>query len=169
MPGVYWDNSTREAVKQGKSPKMKSRGVNVKDLARQIGKLDLMFAEQGMSIKNGGKFEWPEIQFKVDFLLDSAKLALMQGDWSRAGRVRHNTSRAISSDPISKRHNDAYYDPVYDVVRTRPYQMSDQLESTNYNKSFGYTEYIETEELFHEQITRDGNSPLMDWQDVINS
>jgi hypothetical protein len=101
MPGVYWDDKTRERIRDGGTPSLKSRGVNAKDLASQIESLDGLFARgmDTLASQADTEFVWPEITFTVGFLLDSCKLALQRGKWDTAGRVTHGAARSISSNP----------------------------------------------------------------------
>jgi hypothetical protein len=169
MPGVYWDNNTRERIGLGQSPKLKSRGVNARDLARQIERLDSLFALAHMSLANGGTYDWPEIEFKVDFLLDSAKLALQRGKWDTAGKVTHGSIRRISANPSSKRDPSAYRDDMSNgVTRTRPYRRYETVDTTPYQQSFGYLEQDPMGGLFSGTITKDGVDPLQYWRDIIN-
>jgi hypothetical protein len=170
MPGVYWDDKTRERIGSGQAPKLKSRGVNARDLARQIERLDLMFAQSHQTLAMGGEYIWPEIEFKVDFLLDSGKLALQRGKWDTAGKVHHDTVRRISASPKSKRDPHAYRDNTsYGSTRTRPYRQFEEIASTAYRKSFGYIEADPMGSIFGQRIGRDGDDGLQYWRDLINS
>jgi hypothetical protein len=165
MPGVYWDQDTRERVGAGQSPKLKSRGVPAKDLAKEIIGLDEMFFEQAMSLRDGGTFEWPEITFKSDFLLESCKNALNRGKWHEAGKVTHGKERGMSSNPFTKRNPEAYWDDEWGIVRTYPYARQEEIESTPYAKSFGYLE--EEEDLFGGMIDRDGRDGAAFWRELL--
>lgn len=161
MPGVYWDDKTRETL-DTKTPKVKSRGVNAKDLAREINNLDNDFAMAHQSLLHGGTYDWPGIEFKVNFLLDSAKLALQRGKWDTAGRVQHGTTRRISSNPISKREPIAYRDDEWGgITRTRPYSQGEDISSTPYRKAFGF---VDESDLL---VDRDGGDGLQYWRDLI--
>ncbi len=169
MPGVYWDDKTRELLKDGKSPKLKSRGVNARDLAAQIERLDFLFAQAHLELKNGGIYEWPEITFTVGFLLDSAKIALQRGKWDIAGKVTHNATRKISSNPSSKRNPEAYRDNgSAGLTRTRPYTAYDKLNSTPYSESFGYGQEDGLGSMFPGSIGRDGDDGMQYFRDLIN-
>jgi len=169
MPGVYWDDHTREAIGLGKNAKLKSRGVNAKDLTRQILHLDHLFALSHQSLARGEDYVWPEIEFKVDFLLDSAKLALQRGKWDTAGKVTHGSTRRISSNPQSKRHPTAYRDnDSMGVTRTYPYKEYAERTSTAYKQSFGYLEKDGLAGHFPGHIGRDGDDGLQYWRDLIN-
>lgn len=164
MPGVYWDDNTREAIGSGGAPKLKSRGVNAKDLAKQIERLDYEFAGLHTLLSDGKDvpISWPTIRFKVGFLLHSAKLALQRNKWETAGKVEHGTTRSISSDPSSKREPKPYRDTAFSgITRTRPYANGPALESVAYSKAFGFL--AEESDL----IDRDGGDGLQYFRDVL--
>lgn len=175
MPGVYWDDNTRERIRDGGTPKLKSRGVNAKDLASQIESLDGLFARGMVALETGsgsddgqrdGGFVWPEITFSVGFLLDSCKLALQRGKWHTAGRVTHGTSRSISSNPESKRIPLPFIDPTLGVIRTSPYREGpDDVESLPYPKYFGQP--IADEGFYGDRVGRDGDDGLQWFRDII--
>ncbi len=161
MPGVYWDDKTRESLGTD-APKVKSRGVNAKDLAREINNLDHAFAVSHANLASGSNYAWPAIEFKVNFLLDSAKLALQRGKWDTAGRVQHDTTRRISSNPISKRNPIAYRDEAWSgITRTSPYPHGPEITSTPYRKAFGF---VDESDLF---VDRDGGDGLQYWRDLL--
>lgn len=164
MPGVYWDDATRELIQAGKAPKLKSRGVNARDLANRIEQLDYEFSQSHQALSTGGEYEWPSITFPVNFLMDTAKLALQRGKWETAGRVQHGTTRSISSNPVSKRLPVAYRDRDLGVTRTRPYERGLTLESVPYTKSFGYLSQP-TDGLY---VDRDGSDGMQYFRDLIN-
>lgn len=165
MPGVYWDDATRETVGLGKTPKLKSRGVPGRDLAKEINNLDLMFAQQHLSLESGGSYEWPEIVFRSAFLLESCSSALNRGKWSEAGKVTHGKERSISSNPHTKREPVPYFDRKMGLVRSKPYVMGEVLETMPYSKAFGY---LEDEEMFPGMVGRDGEDPMLWWKELIN-
>lgn len=169
MPGVYWDDKTREAIGLGGAPKLKSRGVNARDLAQQIHRLDGLFAQSHMALQNGGEYEWPEIEFKVGFLLDSAKLALQRGKWDTAGKVTHGSIRRISANPVSKRNPMAYRDNASGgITRTYPYREYEEIASTPYKQSFGYLSEDPMGSVFGNRIGRDGDDGMQYWRDLLN-
>jgi hypothetical protein len=165
MPGVYWDDNTRESIGLGGVPKLKSRGVNAKDLAKEIQYLDGMFAQSHLDLSQGKEYTWPTMEFKVNFLLTSAKSALQRGKWDDAGRVEHGTTRSISANPITKRDPIPYRDEDFGgITRTRPYAMATGTESEPYSKAFGYAEWNDDSE----SVDRDGRDGLSYFRDLIN-
>lgn len=175
MPGVYWDDKTRERIRDGGTPSLKSRGVNAKDLASQIESLDGLFARGLMSLEHhsestmgehSGGFVWPEITFHVGFLLDSCKLALQRGKWNTAGRVTHGANRSISSNPESKRIPVPFIDQTLGVIRTSPYHESPSgIESLPYPKFFGQP--MVDEGFYGDRVGRDGDDGLQWFRDII--
>lgn len=165
MPGVYWDDATREQIAEGTSPKLKSRGINARDLANEIDNLDRLFAEAHYALGNGENYSWPELEIRVRFLLTSAKSALHRGKWDTAGTVEHDTIRRISSNPGSKRNPEAYRDSRNGLTRTRPYDRGTTIDTTPYAKSFGYLQEIVS--LFGDDVTPDGD-PMIFWRDALS-
>lgn len=163
LPGVYWSDETRKLIRQKKNPKLKSRGINARDLANQIGRLDYLFAKAHEALSIGDTWEWPSIEFEVAFLLDSAKLALQRGKWETAGRVTHGDKRKMDSNPRSKRQETPYRCPSHGVTRSMPYHQRETIETTPYDKSFGYQDIADP----HEQVSRDGDDPLAYWRELI--
>lgn len=165
MPGVYWDDKTRERLKAGESPKLKSRGVSARDLAKEINMLDYLFAVQEESLRNGGEYVWPELEFSTAFVLESCKSALNRGKWGDAGKVSHGAKRSISSDPKTKRQSTPYACPETDLTRSRPYSQGESIETTPYEKSFGYMEDVP--DMFNGMVDRDGRAPQERWRELL--
>lgn len=156
MPGVYWDRTVREKIAAGAAPGLKSRGVNARDLARRIDTLDGQFHDLAHQIAAGEPAIYPDLVFSVDFLLDSAKSALSQGVWERAGRVQHGTTRKISANPVTKRDPRTTYLDDDGLVRTLPYAGDLKYPSLDYHKTFGYAEWVASRDLFGDLIGTDG-------------
>ncbi len=165
MPGVYWDDKTRERIKTGDTPSLKSRGINAQDLADQIETLDYLFAVLHRSVLSGSETtDWPTITFRVRFLLESCKSALNRNDWGSAGRVVHGAERQLSSTPESKRIPDVYAGDE-GTLRTRPYRMGvDSIETVPYPKLFGQPQ---PEDFYHGHIGRDGDDGMQYWRDLM--
>jgi hypothetical protein len=164
MPGVYWDDETRRRVKSGASPKLKSRGVPARDLAKQIDRLDGLFALAHFELANLNKYEWPIITFTQGFTMVTAKAALARGKWEEAGKVAHGTQRSISANPGSKREPRPYRDPDTGIVRTRPYSEWTTLDTQPYTKAFGYV--VDTPEDVY--VDRDGRDGLAYFRDLLS-
>lgn len=135
MPGVYWDEKSRQALRDGDSIKVKSRGVSANDLALCINAID----EQFKTMADRG--EWPSINIPINFNMTSAKLALARGKWHTAGNVDFNGIKALSSNPQSKRNPRAYREDG--ILTTRPYPNGEQLDTTPYDKTFAQANHEE--------------------------
>lgn len=164
MPGVYWDADTRNRISDGKSPKLKSRGVNARDLAKEISNLDVLFSHAYARLAEGKQVEWPTIKFTTGFLMESVKSALNRGKWNEAGKITHNAIRNISSDPTSKRFPIPYID--VDAIRTLPYPEMDRIESVPYDRTFGYISE-DMSNLFGGGVTQDGEDPMQWFRDLM--
>jgi len=138
MPGVYWDNKTREGLLRNEDPKLRSRGINARDLGRKISRIDSMFDSF-----NG--VDWPSLEIPVAFTMITAKQALAMNRWEDAGRVSSST-RLISSYPGNKRVPIGYQQDG--VWRTENYGISENGVSCPYKKPIG---------IDYEPITRDGS------------
>lgn len=154
MPGVYWDDKTREDIREGKAPKLKSRGVSARDLAACVTKLDDAFRELTRAfIENGEFIGWPEMTVPIAFSMVSPKLALARGKWDTCGAVSTSETREFSSMPGSKRQwqgrkelgpglwsdTELELDLENDrgIIRSYPYSQWIPLESTPYDRRFG--------------------------------
>jgi hypothetical protein len=148
MPGVYWDDKSRQDLAEGKTVRVKSRGVAAKDLSACITSID----EQFRTMTD----EWPSLKVPILFNMTSAKLALARGKWHTAGEVILDGHRIINATPASKRVPVVYTkDGTY---RTNPYTKGAELETTPYDKSFGLE--LETFMIGDAEITPDGTINL---------
>jgi hypothetical protein len=128
MPGVYWDDKSRQALRDGKEVKVKSRGVSARDLSMCISAIDAQFK----TMADGG--EWPSIDIPINFNMTSAKLALARGKWYTAGDVTFDGVKMLSSNPQSKRDPRVYREDG--ILTTKPYTRGTQLDTTPYDKTF---------------------------------
>jgi hypothetical protein len=88
-PGVYWDDSAREAIKAGGHVAFKARGINAKDFAHSIEQVDRAFMAWGPNpprISDEG-IGWPSVGFVSGFAMVTALQALVRHDWATAGTV----------------------------------------------------------------------------------
>ncbi len=158
MPGIYWNDNARAAVRDGSTIKVKSRGISGRDLAESMEALDRLFDDFAI---NG---EWPEFKLKVGFAMTSAKQAITRNQWHTACHVAHNEDRTINSRPINKRdHSTVYYE---DGMARTPIRVMDDPETTPYSKMFGYLEYMEElRQQLNWGMTPDGelSDLLMEW------
>lgn len=123
MPGVYWDDDTRERLSDGSDPVLKSRGISARDLARRIAVLDRSWARYE---RDG----WPRLVLPVSFQLVSPRQALARNKWQLCGTVVRNGKRIINSDPSIKRH-------ALRPGRSRPFHRLTAEWSTPYERRFG--------------------------------
>lgn len=154
MPGLYWDNSTRKRLRNGRSPKLKSRGISAGDLANRIWELDAAFeAFDGR--------EWPKLQIPIDFQMVSCVQALTRGKWETGGTLIHGDEKSISANPVSKRFPMPFFNDSYWI--TSPYPVTDILDSTPYDKTFGKPEELgespdgKLEKILYEMLTPGDN------------
>lgn len=123
MPGVYWDDATRERLQSGADPQLKSRGISARDIAKRLATID----------KSWGRYSrdgWPRLTIPVEFQLVSPRQALARRKWELCGTVKTNGKRLISANPHLKRY-------ATEPGRSRPYDRSDPVISTPYDGSFG--------------------------------
>lgn len=129
MPGVYWDDRTREKG----AAAAKSRGVPRAALADIISYMDDAFTTLTTDSL------WPRMEIPLGFTMLSPRQALAQAKWDRAGTVSHNSSKELSSNPQTKRNPGTrfwYNGAIY----THPYTVpGKQIASLPYEKSFGMT------------------------------
>lgn len=155
MPGVYWDDSSREKVEAGVAPELKSRGISSKDLLRMINRIDNQWKENDAN----GFQRWPAMRLPVDFQMTTAKQAVVRNDWPTCGKVALSGYKQIDSNPRSKRNGGLLRHPVHGYATSSPYQVAydhkgRELERTTpYAKGFG-EDAIENDD--DEPITPDG-------------
>jgi hypothetical protein len=125
-PGMYWDDGTRELVRNVEFAKVnfKTRGVNREAMAKAILALDDAFA----AMKSGD--DWPSLEIQIPFQVLSPQQALARNYWRLCGAVSNTRSIRISADPRSKRFAMA---PGW----SEPYEQETPLRSTPYNAAFG--------------------------------
>lgn len=133
MPGLYWDDTTRQRLAKGLSPKLKSRGVSAGDLANRITELDIAFKE--FSGDN-----WPRLEIPINFQMVTCVQALARKKWENAAILIHGDKKSISANPTSKRFPMPQWTGSYWV--TPPYPMGDKLDCTPYDKTFGKPEVL---------------------------
>lgn len=161
-PGVYWDDSTREAIRNGNAAVFKARGVNSRSFSRVLSRIDTQFQSwQGglfptyFNVAGGpleddrlpgsvsGQYdvEWPKVEFPLDFTMITIGQALAWKRWYMAGQIIHNKKVSQDSDPIIKRQHAGYATIDGRVIRTRPHTRGtvskEGLESEPYKKQFG--------------------------------
>lgn len=145
MPGVYWDDDTRERLARNAGIKLKSRGVSAAALASQLAECD----EQWSRVRDSGpaNIDWPVINVPLRFEMVTIKQALVRGDWQSAGTVRtpdHPGAtplvKTLSADPEAKRSWPyLLYTPPGGQARlvSTSYGKGETLETTPYSERFG--------------------------------
>jgi hypothetical protein len=137
LPGMYWDESTRQAIAAGERPKVKSRGINAEDFARCLHELDRQFLALSNDLSSGkGVKNWPSLTSHLTFAMVSAKQALARGTWGTCGHVDYDAVRVLSSDPETKRST-AFLACEDGVIRSEAFSEPAELESTPYDRYFG--------------------------------
>lgn len=129
MPGVYWDDATREYG----AAKAKSRGVPRAALADIITTMDDAFNRFDVD------GEWPSMEIPLGFTMLTPRQALAQRKWELAGTISHDGTKTLSSTPRSKRNPDSRY-YSQGIIRTRPYDVPSTTDhkSLPYGKTFGF-------------------------------
>jgi hypothetical protein len=154
-PGVYWNDKARKQIEIGEAPTFKARGISARDFANSIFAIDYQFALWDKEFIT----DWPVVKYIPQFNMTTALQALIQHDWSLAGLVRDDREMKQDSNPENKREPIAYFDPDYEVYRTRPRQLTD-IDSVPYKKQFGDTSEENNNIWFtQEWIERGGITP----------
>lgn len=163
MPGLYWDDKSRQSIKSGGNLTLKSRGVSGKYLAPFIDMFDqrwtllhneIAASEAGIASPNHA----PKIEIVVEFGIISPRLAVARNNWATCGQVVWDDKRQISANPEGKRGS--FYtdgDLLRTGVRVRVRDgKGDVMERTlPYANRFGAEELEQLDEL-DELLTQDG-------------
>lgn len=159
MPGLYWDDESRQAIREGQRPKVKSRGVPARDLAKVVDKLDQRWAEFiGPPVDR--ELSLPVARIPITFGMISAKMAITRDRWRDCGKVIFDGYREISGDMRAKRRS--YYVTGEDgrgarIMRSSVWpEVDGEPRSYPYDKAFGEEVRLRNEE---DLLTPDG--PLM--------
>lgn len=120
MPGLYWDDESRQSIRDGENLKLKSRGVSGKYLAPFIDQFDAEWRDLWEFLtKEGGTGHMdlaPKISIKVEFGVISPRLAVARNNWYQCGQVVWDDDRVISANPQGKR---GVFYPDGPILRTR--------------------------------------------------
>lgn len=175
-PGVYWDDSTRKLITEGKDPQFKARGVNAKDMAKNLAAIDTQYAEWPRANKDGsirnmanrpqwhpkGK-GWPSVEVSTTFAMVSVLQALQRKKWDLAGNVETGKLSTQSSAHHQKRWG-LWWDPEKGIYRSIPRWSMGLLgdpnacpESRPYEKRFGIEDPWSDESQQALGITPDGS------------
>jgi hypothetical protein len=162
-PGVYWDDKTREAIRAGKAPVFKARGVNAKDFASQLANIDAKFYR--LHTTTPERIEWPKVEFPIGFAMITATQALARNRWELAGTLVPDPVAKQSSNPILKRES-WYWDNERNL-RSQPVSNSDPYEASHpYEKRFGIEDPFSQESEELQGITPDG-FPSDLWKEIL--
>lgn len=136
MPGIYWDDNTRESLAEGGAPRLKSRGISAADLGSAVEKLD----HEWNRFSACHLQDWPTLRVSVRFSMVSAKQASVRGRWETAGTIATDGDRLLNSDPTLKRFG-VYRE--HGIIRsgTHWFTYDGPQESSPYSKKFGASEY----------------------------
>lgn len=168
-PGVYWDDSARDRIREGSNVSFKARGINAADFGNQLGRIDRAFSDWGAS----EVLLFPKVGFSTSFSMVTALQAIRRGKWELAGTVTEGAEVIQDSNPEDKR--EGIYRDSYDgrvIYRSEPYfgmVQGDDLElqwvpSTPYQKRFGMDDPWSEEYLQQFGETPDGLSiDLVSW------
>jgi hypothetical protein len=166
-PGVYWDDKARRAVAEGGRLELKSRGVNARALADEIGRIDDQWRRFDQSAvlpdPAADMARWPSESLVAPFTMISPRQALRRGRWELAAHVEHGKLVRQSSAPHRKRQPQPppALEGSADLIRSRPWPTGEALESVPYDKHFGLD--LEQKEDETRLITPEGDySALVD-------
>jgi hypothetical protein len=148
-PGVYWDDKARKSIREGSSPSFKARGVNARDFAKTIKRIDEEF-----EVYVPRRKPWPVVEFPITFAMVTASQALQRNDWSLAGTLIENPTAKQSANPVHKRTG-AYWDDDF-VTRSHPRKNDPYEASHPYEKRFGIDDPFSDENAEKAGITPDG-------------
>lgn len=166
-PGVYWDDKTRMAINEGRSPQFKARGISAAAFANSISSVDRQYQEwdanpPDLTVDPGPINGWPFVKFTSGFSMTSCLQAIRRNKWYLAGHVEQSVSMVQNANPYDKRIG-AWKDTLDDgrtIWRSEPWTLPmDTCESKPYQKRFGMADpwSLDRAELFG--ITPDGTIP----------
>jgi hypothetical protein len=127
MPGLYWDDEARDNLEKDEAPKLKSRGVPGRSMAKKILEADELWEEY----RPGDA--WPSVKLEIDFSMVTPGQALARRKWHTAGHVSR-AERTITADPKDKR---CKIRRRGDLIVSSPHARGELLESSPYERRFG--------------------------------
>jgi hypothetical protein len=133
-PGVYWDDNTRERIRDGRDPHFKARGISAKAFAESLAAIDAAFARwDGVHRSSSGLpgRVWPAVKFTSSFSMVTCQQAIQRGRWDTAGSV-DSIELVQDSDPSGKRGGLVNAGGIW---RSFPHPGGE--ESVPYDKAFG--------------------------------
>lgn len=153
MPGLYWDDKSRQSIRAGKNLTLKSRGVSGKYLAPFIDTFDEKWLELHRLLvedvaEGRSGFAAPEAAPKlpivVEFGVVSPRLAVARDNWASCGQVVWDEPRVISADPHTKRR-DFYTDGP--LLRTSVWEWARDNKGARMERTLPYVNRFGAEEL----------------------
>lgn len=167
MPGLYWDDKSRESIRSGGNLTLKSRGVSGKYLAPFIDTFDAQWTKlhDNIAASDAGiaaPDQAPKIKIVVEFGVISPRLAVARDNWSSCGQVVWDDSRTISANPEGKRGSFYTDGPLLRTgvrVRVTDNKGNVMPASLPYENRFGADPLAELTELAElgELLTQDGS------------
>lgn len=166
MPGLYWDDKSRESIRSGGNLTLKSRGVSGKYLAPFIDTFDARWTRLHQTIVKSevgiaSPDQAPKISIIVEFGVISPRLAVARNNWGSCGQVVWDDPRTISANPEGKRG--AFYADgalLRTGVRVRVKDNRGEVmeRSLPYQNLFGADPLAELERLanLNDLLTQDG-------------
>lgn len=175
-PGMYWDDSARDSIRDSKPIKFKARGVNAKAFSECLMGIDEQFLDwcngenipekrtdiyiaDELNLFAQAEKGWPSVVFESGFNMVSALQALQRGDWKQAGKVSSHFSAMQTSMPYEKRC-DPYWDSDSLSVRSRPRSLQD-TQTVYYNKSYGMDDPFSQDYVESRGVHFDGPQGMM--------
>lgn len=159
MPGVYWDDKARAALREGSAPKLKSRGISAAALSACIAEIDGAFRD--FQPVPGEHTVWPSVAVPLNFSMITATQAVARHKWELAGTLakpepgKDHVERVMSSDPTIKRDpTSTFWDR--EVLRTRRWGFAG--ESAPYDRRFGMEQALARA---NDPWTPDGNISMI--------
>lgn len=146
MPGLYWDDKTREQVRANETPKLKSRGVSARDMSKVIDRVDR--AWQSLDADKPA----PVINLEIEWGMITAKQAIVRNQWHTCGMIIYGGKRVLNGRPDAKR---AQLCNRLGALGSLPYQWGPTLETTYYDKAFGEELRLDNDDMA-ELVTPDG-------------
>lgn len=143
MPGLYWHDASRATIREGKSPKLKSRGVSAKHLATVIDTVDRQWRHVDAD------HPYPKVRLNIPWGIVTAKQAITRGAWETCGEKIFNATRVLNGKPDGKRYPHATTDPAWawGGIRSWPYPEGQTgVETTYYDRGFGEALIMEDDE-----------------------
>jgi hypothetical protein len=150
MPGLYWDDASRESIRRNESLQLRSRGVSGKYLAPFIDQFDAAWLRLRDRIPAPGDPRWtpdsfayndeaPAMEVRIEWSVTSPRLAAARGQWWECGVVSWDQPRMLSANPEAKRGGFYRCPDRPELLRSDPtYEsLTEERESRYYAKLFG--------------------------------